>query len=191
MWLYIKQDTADKAQSVAEDKNNIASSLEKMGNLLESAIQSYSRHNPVAPPTFKWLNDIAQLRMVLALSADYLCMYVADTPEKRAMNRRSQLMMDQFVHLLSVCLRKPQVQELSLYLAKQIARRHGMNMLKRQYRVNSFVLPLSLQQHQVGTLADTVPNVQVAESGLQFQAHILLFEFVDATKSPRLAGTFW
>ena len=166
MWLYIKQDTAYKAQSVVQDRNDIACSLENLGNILESAIQSYSRHNPVAPPTFKWLNDIAHLRMVLAMSADYLCMYVAETPEKRAMNRRSQLMMDQFVALLSVCLQKPQVQELSLFLAKQIARRHGMNVLQCLYRVHSFVLPLSLQQHQVGTLADAVPNVHIAESDL-------------------------
>ena len=58
-------------------------------------------------------------------------------------------MMDQFVALLSACLQKPQLQDLSLYLAKQIARRHGMVLLKRLNQEHSFVLPVSLQQHQV------------------------------------------
>lgn len=134
---------------MGQDRRDIACSLEELGNLLESSIQSYARHNPEAPPTFKWLNDIAQLRIVLALSADYLCMYVAETPEKRILKQRSQMMLEQFVDLLSACLQKPQLQDLSLYLAKQIARRHGMIMLKRLNQEHSFVLPLSLQQHQV------------------------------------------
>ena len=116
---------------------------------MESAVQSYSRHDPEAPPTFKWLNDIAQLRFALALSADYLCTYVAETPEKIALKHRSRMMMEQFVALLSACLQKPQLQDLSLYLAKQIARRHGMVLLKRLNQEHSFVLPVSLQQHQV------------------------------------------
>lgn len=114
-------------------------------------MQSYSRHNPEAPPTFRWLNDIAQLRFALALSADYLCTYVAETPEKIALKHRSRMMMEQFVALLSACLRKPQLEDLSLYLAKQIARRHGMVLLKRLNQEHSFVLPVSLQQHQVRT----------------------------------------
>lgn len=134
---------------MGQDRKDIACSLEKLGNLLESSIQSYARHDPEAPPTFKWLNDIAQLRIALALSADYLCMYVAETPEKRTLKQRSQMMLEQFVVLLSACLQRPQLQDLSLYLAKQIARRHGMIMLKRLNQEYSFVLPLSLQQHQV------------------------------------------
>ena len=134
---------------MGQDRRGMARSLENLGGVLESSIQSYARHNPEAPPTFKWLNDIAQLRIALALSADYLCMYVAETQEKRPVEYRDRMMLDQFVDLLSACLQRPQMQDLSLYLAKQIARRHGMVMLKHLNQEHSFVLPLYLQQHQV------------------------------------------
>lgn len=135
---------------MGQGRRDIARSLERLGDLLESSIQAYAQQISKAQPPFKWLNAIAQLRFALAVSADYLCMYVADTPEKRALNPRGRMMMDQFVALLSGCLQRPELQDLSLYLAKQIARRHGMIILKRLYNQgHEFVLPPSLQQSQV------------------------------------------
>ena len=135
---------------MGQGKRRISWSVEKLGHILESSIHSYDRHSPKDPPTFKWLNDIAQLRFALALSADYLCMYVAETSEEKPLKLRDQRMMDQFVTLLSACLQEPRLEVLSLFLAKQIARRHGMIMLKRLYNQGHlFVLPLSLQQVQV------------------------------------------
>ena len=117
---------------------------------MESAVQSYVRHDPAGPVTYEWLHSIAQLRFALTLFADLLSTYVADTPEKVPLTHRDSKMMEELVEFLSTLLLRENLQELSMYLAKHLARRHGMKILRCLYNQgHNYVLPVVLHQQVI------------------------------------------
>ena len=121
--------------------------METLGHIVESAVQVYVRHDPARPVTYRWLHSIAHLRFALALFADMLSVYVADTPEKLSLTPRDAKMLGELVKFLSPLLLRENLQELSMYLAKHLARRHGMKTLRCLYNQgHRFVLPLALHQ---------------------------------------------
>ena len=129
-------------------QNDISRSLETLGLIVESAVQVYVRHDPAGPVTYKWLHSIAQLRFAMALCADLLSTYVAGTPEKLPLTHRGSKMMEELVEFLSTLLLRENLQELSMYLAKHLSRRHGMKILRCLYNQGlQFVLPVALHQH--------------------------------------------
>ena len=135
MWI------ADQRQT------NVLRSLETLGHIVESAVLEYVRHDPAKTVTYRWLHSIAQLRFALALSADMLSTYVADTPEKLPLTHRGSELMKEFVEFLSTRLLREELQDLSMYLAKHLARRHGMKTLRCLYhQQHKFVLPENLHQ---------------------------------------------
>ena len=135
MWI------ADQRQT------DVLRSLETLGHTVESAVQVYIRHEPASPVTYRLLHSIAQLRFALALFADMLNTYVADTPEKKGLTHRGSKMMEELVEFISICLLRENLQELSMYLAKHLARRHGMKILRCLYNQgHAFVLPVALHQ---------------------------------------------
>ncbi len=118
------------------------------------------QHDPARPVTYRWLRSIAHLRFALAVLADMLSMYVADTPEKLSLTPRDSKMLEELVKFLSPLLLRENLQGLSMYLAKHLARRHGMKTLKCLYNQgHRFVLPLALHQ-------------QVRSPRFFFQAHL-------------------
>ena len=128
-------------------QKDISRSLETLGHIVESAVHVYVRHDPAGPVTYTWLHSIAQLRFALALCADLLSTYVADTPDKLLLTHRASKMMEELVEFLSTLLLRDDVQELSMYLAKHLSRRHGMKILRCLYNQGlQFVLPIALHQ---------------------------------------------
>ena len=126
---------------------DISRCLETLGHTVESAVGVYVRHDPAGPVTYRWLHSIAQLRFALALCADLLSTYVADTPEELQLTHRGSNMMEEFVDFLSSRLLRDNLQDLSMYLAKHITRRHGMQILRCLYNQGlQFVLPVALHQ---------------------------------------------
>ena len=122
-------------------------SLETLRHTVESAVQVYVRHDSVGPVTYRWLHSIAQLRFALAVFADMLSTYVADTPEKKPLTHRGSKMMEELIEILSNCLLRDNLQELSMYLAKHLARRHSMKIFRHLYNQgHKFVLPVALHQ---------------------------------------------
>ena len=135
MWI------ADKRMS------DVCRSLQTLGLIVESAVQVYARHDPAGPVTYRWLHSIAQLRFALALCADLLSTHVADTPEKLPLTHRGSKMMEELVGFLSTLLLRDNLQQLSMYLAKHLSRRHGMKILRCLYTQGlQFVLPVALHQ---------------------------------------------
>ena len=135
MWI------ADKQMS------DVCRSLETLRLKVESAVQVYVSHDPAGPVTYRWLHSIAQLRFALALCADQLSTHVADTPEKLPLTHRAFKMMEELVRFLSTYLLRDNLQELSMYLAKHLSRRHGMKTLRCLYNQGlQFVLPVALHQ---------------------------------------------
>ena len=121
--------------------------LETLGLIVESAVQVYISHDPAGPVTYRWLHSIAQLRFALALCADLLSTHVADTPDKLPLTHRASRMMEELVEFLSTVLLRENLQELSMYLAKHLSRRHGMKILRCLYNQGlKFVLPVALHQ---------------------------------------------
>ena len=147
-WIALSfQDAAFKIWIADQRSKDISRSLETLGHIVESAVQVYVRHDPARPVTYRWLHSIAHLRFALALFADMLSVYVADTPEKLSLTPRDAKMLGELVKFLSPLLLRENLQELSMYLAKHLARRHGMKILRCLYNQgHRFVLPLALHQ---------------------------------------------
>ena len=141
------QDAAFKIWIADQRSKDISRSLETLGHIVESAIQVYVRHDPARPVTYRWLRSIAHLRFALGLFGDMLSSYVADTPDKLPLTARNSKMLGELVEFLSPLLLRENLQELSLYLAKHLARRHGMKILRCLYNQgHRFVLPRALHQ---------------------------------------------
>ena len=135
MWI------ADQRQT------NVLRSLETLEHIVVSAVQVYVRHDPAKTVTYRCLHSIAQLRFVLALFADMLNTHVADTPEKLPLTHRGSKMLEELIEYLSTVLLRDALQDLSLYLAKHLARRYSMKILRCLYNQgHSFVLPRALHQ---------------------------------------------
>ena len=133
--------------SAEQGQKDIGRSLETIGHIVESAVQVYVRHDPARPVTYSWLHSIAQLRFSLALCADLLSQYVADTPEKLQLTQHGSRMIKELVEFLSHLLLRENLQELSMYLAKHLSRRHGTKTLRSLYNQgHKFVLPIALHQ---------------------------------------------
>ena len=131
----------------AQKQTDVLRCLETLRHTVESAVQVYVRHDPAGPVTYEWLHSIAQLRFALSLFADMLNTYIADTPEKKVLTHRGSKMMQELVEFLSSLLLRDNLQELSMYLAKHLARRHGMKILRCLYNQgHKFVLPVALHQ---------------------------------------------
>ena len=133
--------------SAEQEEKNFSRYLETLGHILESAVQVYFLHDPAGPVTYCWLHSIAQLRFALALCADLLSTYIADTPEKLQLTPQGSRMVEELVNSLSIYLLNKNLQELSMYLAKHLSRRHGMKTLRSLYNQGYiFVLPIALHQ---------------------------------------------
>ena len=133
--------------SAEQEEKNFSRYLETLGHVLESAVPVYFLHDPARPITYSWLHSIAQLRFALALCADVLSTYVADSPEKLQLTPQGSRMVEELVYSLSCYLPNENLQELSMYLAKHLSRRHGMKTLRSLYNQGyGFVLPVALHQ---------------------------------------------
>ena len=141
------QDAAIKMWIADQKQTNVLRSLETLGHIVELAVPVYVRHDPAKTVTYRWLHSIAQLRFVLALFADMLNTHVADTPEKLPLTHRESKMLEELIEYLSTVLLRDTFQDLSLYLAKHLARRHSMKILRCLYNQgHRFVLPRALHQ---------------------------------------------
>ena len=141
------QDAAFKMWIADQRQKNVLRSLETLGHIVESAVKVYVQHDPAKTVTYRWLHSVAQLRFVLAFLADMLNTYVADTPEKLPLTHRGSKMLEELIEYLSTVLLRDTLQDLSLYLAKHLARRHSMKMLRCLYNQgHRFVLPRALHQ---------------------------------------------
>ena len=141
------QDALIKMWIADQRHTNVSRSLETLGHIVESAVQVYVRHDPTKTVTYRWLHSIAQLRFALALFADMLNTYVADTPEKLPLTHWGSKMLEELIEYLSTVLLRDTLHDLSLYLAKHLARRHGMKILRCLYNQgHRFVLPRALRQ---------------------------------------------
>lgn len=141
------KDAAFKKWSAEQGQKDIGRSLEILGHIVESAVQVYVRHDPASPVTYRWLHSVAQLRFALAICADLLSTYVADPPEKLQLAQHGSRMVEELVEFLSSLLLQENLQELSMYLAKHLSRRHGMKTLRCLYnKGHIFVLPRALHQ---------------------------------------------
>ena len=147
MYSHFLQDAVCKMWSAEQEEKNFSRYLETLGHILESAVQVYFLHDPAGPVTYCWLHSIAQLRFALALCADLLSTYIADTPEKLQLTQHDSRMIKELVEFLSHLLLRENLQELSMYLAKHLSRRHGTKTLRSLYNQgHKFVLPIALHQ---------------------------------------------
>ena len=121
--------------------SNIVKHIEKLSHQLELSITTYSSYTQGSPVTFKWLHSVAQIRVCLHYVADLLVTHcVGDSSND--LSHRGQMMLKQMLQFLSEALQREELQDLTLYLMKQIARRYGMKILSDLYdRGYKFVLP--------------------------------------------------
>ena len=123
--------------------------IEKLSHQLDLSIKIYAGHTPGSPVTFEWLRSIAQLRVCLYLAADLLVCYVKGSPT-RELSHRENMMLQQLIQYLSEVLQRAELQEVTLHLTKQIARRHGMTSLTDLYNQgHRFVLPTRFHSDEV------------------------------------------
>ena len=128
---------------------NIVKQIEKLSQQLESSITTYCSHTQGSPVTLKWLHSVAQIRVCIHFVADLLVAHCVDNSSDD-LSHRGQMMLRQMLQFLSEALQREELQNLTLYLMKQIARRYGMTNLTDLYDKGcKFVLPAKFQCDEV------------------------------------------
>ena len=129
--------------------SNTVKLIEKLSHQLEYSITTYSSHTQGSPVTFKWLHSVAQIRVCLHFVADLLVTHCVNDSSDN-LSHRGQMMLKQMLQFLSDALQREELQNLTLYLMKQIARRYGMKNLTDLYdRGYKFVLPTRFHYDEV------------------------------------------
>ena len=117
-----------------------------MGYTIDNAKKAYVQSDLSRTANFDCLKSIAELRVVVELVADIMNDYVKDSPEKKQLSPNGIAISRQLMTMLSKLLERREMEDASLYLAKQIARRHGMRALRQLYDQGyEFVIPHHLQ----------------------------------------------
>ena len=148
--LSMSQDKTSTHWLHLQERYDLERLLERLQREIESSLQPFVKHGQGSPPNYRWLCGIAQLRHCLSFTADILNKYVKDSPERQQLNIRGNNVLIQFVRFLSEVLLRNELQDLTLYLSKQIARRHGMKALRTMFsQGHHYVLPRSLHSDDV------------------------------------------
>ena len=138
--------------------------LENLSHQLDLSIKIYVARTPGSPVTFEWLRSSARLRVCLYLVADLLVHYAKGSPT-RELAHRENMMLQQLIQYLSEALQREELQEVTLYLTKQIARRHGMTSLTDLYNQgHRFVLPTRFHSDEVRSHFPCAHNSTIGKS---------------------------
>ena len=156
--------------------------LERLHQKIESSLRPFTEHDPQLHSSFRWLHSVAQLRCCLSIVADILNDHVKNSPTRPALSRRGQHALSELVQLLANVLLRDEFQDLSLYLSKQIARKHGMKSLRAMFSQGlHFVLPKSLHSDDVSHIS-TIIVMLGFDLFLFFTVHVCVSNIHRGTK---------
>ena len=118
--------------------------MEKLGLLIETEAKTLLTQASEIPQNIQWLKSVAKMRFALGEVADLMNEHLYQSAESE-LTHKGRLLLEQLIEHISGLLSRKEMKELSLYLAKQLGRRHSLDCLLQLYQDHQFVLPGSLQ----------------------------------------------